>query len=276
MAFEQQHWKVISWQMHPMKAKISQCICSVWSVSAWRNFAFLAIQNVPSKDSDQTGKCRGWPESSLGAHVEGTFSEVAAHLEIAFSALQVKLYAASLICHCGLHNKQWILSHQKTSREDWPTVRTSRLIQVLTGCIFHCIFSHFTVHMFKPVCFFTVWMWQLLSGRHTIIIWKSEQTSGWNKICMSWKFFSLDCRKKSLFLWEGLSTYLFKGVWLNHAGKVCENSWRLSNICQHVNFKIWCKWIWQSHIAWESTEDEISHLDTVWRYDITEWIMIIT
>ena len=49
------------------------------SLSAWRNFAPLAIQNVPTEDSDQPAQmCRLiW---IFTEHMsEGTFSDVAAH-----------------------------------------------------------------------------------------------------------------------------------------------------------------------------------------------------
>ena len=45
--------------MRPRKTQISQRICAVWSessMSAWRNFASLAIQNAASEDSDQTAR----------------------------------------------------------------------------------------------------------------------------------------------------------------------------------------------------------------------------
>ena len=38
------------------------------SLSAWRKLGSLAIHWAHSKDSDQTGRTPGWPESSLGSH----------------------------------------------------------------------------------------------------------------------------------------------------------------------------------------------------------------
>ena len=62
-----QHFRNIQWMSQnvrkrtfwcgPMKTQISLCIQVVWSessLSAWRHFASLAIQNAHSKDSDQT------------------------------------------------------------------------------------------------------------------------------------------------------------------------------------------------------------------------------
>ena len=49
--------KCTFWHVLPTKIQISLCIPTVWSassLSAWRNFASLAIQNVLSEDSDQT------------------------------------------------------------------------------------------------------------------------------------------------------------------------------------------------------------------------------
>ena len=50
------------WHVFPTKTQISMCIHTIWlesSLSTWRNFASLAIQNVPSEDSDQSARmCR--------------------------------------------------------------------------------------------------------------------------------------------------------------------------------------------------------------------------
>ena len=49
------------WHVRPTETKISMRIRAVWSecsLSAWRNFASLAIQNVRSEDSDQTTRMR--------------------------------------------------------------------------------------------------------------------------------------------------------------------------------------------------------------------------
>ena len=49
------------WHVRPMKTQISLRIHAVWlesSLSAWRNFASLAIQNAPREDSDQTARMR--------------------------------------------------------------------------------------------------------------------------------------------------------------------------------------------------------------------------
>ena len=55
-------WENFPSDMRLAKTQISQYICAVWSgysLSAWRNFASLTIQNVQSEDSDQTaGMCR--------------------------------------------------------------------------------------------------------------------------------------------------------------------------------------------------------------------------
>ena len=49
------------WHVRPTKTQISLRIRTVWSessLSVWRNFAYLAIQNAPSEDSDQTARMR--------------------------------------------------------------------------------------------------------------------------------------------------------------------------------------------------------------------------
>ena len=51
----------IFWHVRPMRTQISLCIHAVWSessLSAWRDFASLAIQNAPNEDSDQTARKR--------------------------------------------------------------------------------------------------------------------------------------------------------------------------------------------------------------------------
>ena len=52
-----------SWRV--VKPQYNQSIKSESLLSAWRNFAFLAIQNAHSEDSDQTAWIAGWSESSL-------------------------------------------------------------------------------------------------------------------------------------------------------------------------------------------------------------------
>ena len=49
------------WHVRPTKSHIILCICAAWSetsLSAWRHFASLAIQNAHSEDSDQTAQMR--------------------------------------------------------------------------------------------------------------------------------------------------------------------------------------------------------------------------
>ena len=49
------------WHVRQTKTQISLRIPAVWlesSFSAWRNFAFLAIQSASSEDSDQTAQMR--------------------------------------------------------------------------------------------------------------------------------------------------------------------------------------------------------------------------
>ena len=56
--------------LRPAKTQISLGIRPVWSessLSAWRKLGSLATHWAHSEDSDQTGRCPGWSESSLGA-----------------------------------------------------------------------------------------------------------------------------------------------------------------------------------------------------------------
>ena len=58
---EPQREKMYLWHVRPTKTQISLRIRAVWfesSLSAWKNFASFAIQNVPSEDSDQTARIR--------------------------------------------------------------------------------------------------------------------------------------------------------------------------------------------------------------------------
>ena len=51
------------WYVLPTKTQIRLRIRAVWlesSLSAWKNFASLAIQNAPSKESDQTAGIFTW------------------------------------------------------------------------------------------------------------------------------------------------------------------------------------------------------------------------
>ena len=34
--------------------------------------------------------------------------------------------------------------------------------------------------------------------------------------------------------------------------------------------------VWKSHVAWEGAQDQIPHLDAVWRDDVTETEVVIT
>ena len=62
--------------VRPTETQTSLCICTVGSessLSAWRNFDSLAIQNAPSEDSDQTARMR----RLILRMYEGAFSDVA-------------------------------------------------------------------------------------------------------------------------------------------------------------------------------------------------------
>ena len=59
--FEPHVRKPTFWHVRPTKTQISLRMRTVWleySLSAWRNFASLAIQIAPSEDSDQTARMR--------------------------------------------------------------------------------------------------------------------------------------------------------------------------------------------------------------------------
>ena len=58
------------WHVRPTKTQISLRVRAVWSessLSTWRNFVSLAIQNAPMKILMRLCECAGWSESSLGA-----------------------------------------------------------------------------------------------------------------------------------------------------------------------------------------------------------------
>ena len=49
---------------------------------------------------------------------------------------------------------------------------------------------------------------------------------------------------------------------------------RASLSCSHL--EIGCERVWQAHVPWKGTENQVPHLDTVGRYDVTETKMVIT
>ena len=70
--------------VRPTKTQISLRIHEVWSessLSAWRNFVSLAIQNAFSEDSDQTARMRRLIWILTGRTSEDTFSDVAANVK---------------------------------------------------------------------------------------------------------------------------------------------------------------------------------------------------
>ena len=80
---ETQREKNVPYSMRPTNTRISLRICTVWSdvsLSAWRTFASLFIQNMPSEDSEQTAKMRRLIRIFTKRTSEGTFSDVVAHL----------------------------------------------------------------------------------------------------------------------------------------------------------------------------------------------------
>ena len=67
---EPPHDKTNKMTLRPAKTQISLGTRPVWSESslpAWRKLGSLATHSAYSEDSDQTGGCPGWSESSLGA-----------------------------------------------------------------------------------------------------------------------------------------------------------------------------------------------------------------
>ena len=64
--------KPTKWHVRPAKTQINLGIRPFWSessLSTWGKLRSLAIITVQSEASAQTGGCRGWSESSLGAKV---------------------------------------------------------------------------------------------------------------------------------------------------------------------------------------------------------------
>ena len=80
--------KPAKWNVRPGKTKISLGICPVWSqslLSAWRNLRSIATHWAHCEDSDQTGGCPGWSESSPGAHSFCWFCHAGAHIVMILS-----------------------------------------------------------------------------------------------------------------------------------------------------------------------------------------------
>ena len=79
------------------KTQISLGIHAVRSetlLSAWRKFGFLATHKAHNEDSDQTGGCPGWYESSLGAQ-------------------PVQVIWLVLSCACSIHFENHLILHAK-------------------------------------------------------------------------------------------------------------------------------------------------------------------
>ena len=109
------------WHVHSTKTQISLCILTVWSLSTWRNFASLAVQNVLIEILIRLCKCAGWLES--------TFSDVAAacllpmkyglsRKEIMQSMIYTSLwYVGHCVCwlltHIDLYHSQGIVSRRQ-------------------------------------------------------------------------------------------------------------------------------------------------------------------
>ena len=62
---------------------------------------------------------------------------------------------------------------------------------------------------------------------------------------------------------------------LDRLRKVCQNTWWMCDVVQQVNLQVGSEGIGQSHVTWERTENEISHLYAVGWNDIAETEMII-
>lgn len=50
----------------------------------------------------------------------------------------------------------------------------------------------------------------------------------------------------------------------------------MSDLLQHVHFEVRSEWIGQPHVVWKCTKNQVAHLYTVRRDDITEGIVVIT
>ena len=75
--------KPTKWHVRPAKTQISLGIRPVWSessLSAWIKLGTLATHWAHSEDSDQTGGCPAWSESSLGAQSFCWFCHEAANV----------------------------------------------------------------------------------------------------------------------------------------------------------------------------------------------------
>ena len=73
------------WYVRETKTQISLRIRAVWlesSLSAWRNFPTLVIQNMPSEDSDQTARAQSDLNLRWASICEGTFPDVSVHMVI--------------------------------------------------------------------------------------------------------------------------------------------------------------------------------------------------
>ena len=100
-------WKNVPfWDMRGTETQISLCIHTVSSessLSAWRNFAALAIQNAPIEDYDQTARMR---------RLTWIFAE-RTYLKVHFLTLKLKLsWLSDLVLLIDLSCEQTLLMHQ--------------------------------------------------------------------------------------------------------------------------------------------------------------------
>ena len=131
--YEPPHDKTNKMIVRPAKTQISLGIRPVWSessLSAWRKLGSLATHWAHREDSDQTGRCPGWSESSLGAQSFCWFCHEAAHiLKTLDKGKILRIPMTSKITE-PCHEKTCLMSYAKNKDADQPTHQRS-MISVL-------------------------------------------------------------------------------------------------------------------------------------------------
>ena len=64
-----------------------------------------------------------------------------------------------------------------------------------------------------------------------------------------------------------------RSQWCRYGG---EDARRLRDLREDVYFEVWRKWVWETHVARESREDEVAHLYARCRDDIAQREVVVT
>ena len=72
-----------------------------------------------------------------------------------------------------------------------------------------------------------------------------------------------------------MSSHLLEVGWLNVVCEVCHDAWGVVDFRKDVHLQVWGEWVWQTHVTGKRAQDQIPHLDAVWRDDVTERVVVV-